>query len=99
MTTKEKLLQEIEAATDGLLMEVLSFLQGLKIRWKESKSLGITDNSINSISESAEPVSLDSTNSESSTPAFEDFFGILKDSPNFNADPLTLQQDLRREWD
>lgn len=24
---------------------------------------------------------------------------ILKDSPNFNADPVTLQQDLRREWD
>lgn len=96
MTTKEKLLQEIEAATDGLLMEVLSFLQGLKTRWKEPKNLEITDSSI---SEFAEPISPDSTNPESSAPTFEDFFGILKDSPNFNADPLMLQQALRREWD
>lgn len=96
MTTKEKLLQEIEAATDGLLMEVLSFLQGLKTWWKESKKLEITDNSI---SDSAEPIAPDSTNPESSAPTFEDFFGILKDSPNFNADSVTLQQALRREWD
>jgi hypothetical protein len=99
MTTKETLLQEIEAATDGLLIEVLNFLQGLKARWAESKSLEITDNSINSTPESVEPTSPDLANPESSAPTFEDFLGLLKDSPNFNADPVTLQQALRREWD
>lgn len=25
--------------------------------------------------------------------------GALKDSPNLNGDPLTLQQEMRHEWD
>ena len=31
--------------------------------------------------------------------SFSDFFGILKDSPNFNEDPVTIQRTLRHEWD
>lgn len=27
------------------------------------------------------------------------FSGILKDSPNFNDDPLKIQQRMRDEWD
>lgn len=33
------------------------------------------------------------------SPSFSDFFGILKNSPNFNQDPVTLQRILRNEWD
>lgn len=96
MTAKEELLREIESATDGLLIEVLNFFQGLKTRWTESKNLGITDDSA---LEATEPISPDLASPESSVPTFEDFFGILKDSPNFNTDPVMLQQALRREWD
>jgi hypothetical protein len=28
-----------------------------------------------------------------------DYLGILKDSPNFNEDPLEFQRKLRSEWD
>jgi len=28
-----------------------------------------------------------------------DFFGILKDSPSFNGDPVEIQRRLRSEWD
>ncbi|MGD1940698.1 MAG: DUF2281 domain-containing protein [Leptolyngbyaceae cyanobacterium] len=27
------------------------------------------------------------------------YFGALKDSPNFNADPVEIQRAMRREWD
>jgi hypothetical protein len=27
------------------------------------------------------------------------YFGILKDSPNFNGDPVTIQRQMRDEWD
>lgn len=30
--------------------------------------------------------------------SFTDFFGVLKDSPNFNQDPVALQRKLRSEW-
>jgi hypothetical protein len=96
MTAKEELLREIESATDGLLIEVLSFLQGLKTRWAESKNFEITDDVV---LETAEPTPTDLASPESNVPTFEDFFGILKDSPNFNADPVMLQQSLCREWD
>lgn len=46
MTAKEELLREIESATDGLLVEVLSFLQGLKTRWTESKNTMIQSNQL-----------------------------------------------------
>ncbi len=96
MTAKEELLREIESATDGLLIEVLNFFQGLKTRWTESKNLGITDDLV---LETAEPIPTDLASPRSNVPTFEDFFGILKDSPNFNADPVMLQQSLCREWD
>jgi hypothetical protein len=28
-----------------------------------------------------------------------DFIGILKDSPNFNGDPVEIQRALREEWE
>jgi hypothetical protein len=28
-----------------------------------------------------------------------DFFGILKDSPSFEGDPVEIQRRLRSEWD
>ncbi|MEM6435887.1 MAG: DUF2281 domain-containing protein [Cyanobacteria bacterium P01_D01_bin.115] len=31
--------------------------------------------------------------------SFANFFGILKDSPNFNQDPVAIQRSLRSEWD
>ncbi|WP_346293276.1 DUF2281 domain-containing protein [Sphaerothrix gracilis] len=31
--------------------------------------------------------------------SFNDFFGILKDSPNFDDDPVTIQRTMRSEWD
>ncbi|MBD1825162.1 DUF2281 domain-containing protein [Cyanobacteria bacterium FACHB-DQ100] len=34
---------------------------------------------------------------QSETP-LSDFVGILKDSPNFNQDPVALQRKLRDEW-
>jgi len=27
------------------------------------------------------------------------YFGILKDSPNFNEDPVLIQKAMRREWE
>lgn len=27
------------------------------------------------------------------------YFGILKDSPNFNEDPVAIQRTMRREWE
>jgi hypothetical protein len=27
------------------------------------------------------------------------YFGILKDSPNFNEDPVAIQRAMRREWE
>lgn len=27
------------------------------------------------------------------------YFGILKDSPNFNEDPVAIQRQMRDEWD
>ncbi|WP_017302428.1 DUF2281 domain-containing protein [Nodosilinea nodulosa] len=27
------------------------------------------------------------------------YFGILKDSPNFNGDPVAIQRQMRDEWD
>lgn len=31
--------------------------------------------------------------------SFADFFGILKDSPNFNDDPVAIRRAMRSEWD
>ena len=31
-------------------------------------------------------------------PTLAQFSGLLKDSPSFNADPVTIQRDLRDEW-
>ena len=28
-----------------------------------------------------------------------DFFGILKDSPSFNGDPVEIQRRMRSDWD
>ncbi len=28
-----------------------------------------------------------------------DFLGVLKDSPNFNGDPVEIQRAMRSEWD
>ena len=28
-----------------------------------------------------------------------DYFGLLKDSPSFNDDPVEIQRAMRREWD
>lgn len=32
-------------------------------------------------------------------PSLTAYFGILKDSPNFNEDPVTVQRAMRREWE
>lgn len=32
-------------------------------------------------------------------PSLLSYFGILKDSPNFNEDPVTIQRQMRDEWD
>lgn len=31
-------------------------------------------------------------------PSLAQFSGLLKDSPSFNADPVTIQRELRDEW-
>jgi len=38
-------------------------------------------------------------NKEIKTVTFDDFIGILKDSPTFEGDPLAIQQKMRNEWD
>lgn len=36
----------------------------------------------------------------SASPAeWQQLAGVLKSSPNLNGDPLTLQRDMRHEWD
>lgn len=41
---------------------------------------------------------LQSNASEQSEP-LSNYFGALKDSPNFNEDPVEIQRAMRREWD
>ena len=41
---------------------------------------------------------LQSNTSEQSEP-LSNHFGALKDSPNFNEDPVEIQRAMRREWD
>jgi hypothetical protein len=31
--------------------------------------------------------------------SLSDYFGILKNSPNFNEDPVKIQKAMRSEWD
>ncbi|MFZ1389859.1 MAG: DUF2281 domain-containing protein [Thiolinea sp.] len=38
------------------------------------------------------------TNTPTKKAALVEFVGVLKTSPNFNGDPLTVQQELRSEW-
>lgn len=41
------------------------------------------------------------SNSESSKKGkpLSDYLGLLKDSPNFNGDPVEIQRQMRNEWD
>lgn len=42
---------------------------------------------------------LESKQQKQSAPlSFKDFAGILKDSPNFNDDPVAIQKEMRDEW-
>ena len=36
--------------------------------------------------------------SSSKSKKLADYSGILKDSPNFNGDPVEIQEEMRNEW-
>ncbi len=44
-------------------------------------------------------VNPDPTTPPSETKTLWDSYGILKNSPNFNEDPVDIQRRLREEWD
>ncbi|MEY2873856.1 MAG: hypothetical protein RLZZ373_1227 [Pseudomonadota bacterium] len=39
------------------------------------------------------------TTTEATANDWQHFAGMLKDSPNWNGDPQTVQEAMRREWD
>lgn len=39
------------------------------------------------------------SNESPNKPSVDSYFGILKDSPNFNEDPVVIQKAMRREWE
>jgi hypothetical protein len=43
-------------------------------------------------------VSPELTSTPTATKTLWDSFGILKDSPNFNEDPVVIQKRMRDEW-
>jgi hypothetical protein len=44
-------------------------------------------------------LSQERTEKSSGKKTLADFVGILKDSPNFNGDPVEIQRAMRSEWD
>jgi hypothetical protein len=39
------------------------------------------------------------TGGKSASADWQSHVGVLKDSPHWQGDPLTIQQDMRHEWD
>jgi hypothetical protein len=83
-------LQHLSEPRLKLLSEFVDFLDS-----KET----LLDSEAELESDFTKELSQERTEKSSGKKTLADFVGILKDSPNFNGDPVEIQRAMRSEWD
>ena len=75
-------------------------MQTLQISDEAAKQLQkMADQSHLSTAELMERIIKKYSTEEAAPKSFADFAGALAESPNFQGDPLSIQKEMRNEWD